>query len=99
MGANVHLWLTSSTEDQFGMDKLILLSFDPAVWPPASLSPVAMDVGQSSKDGLVVDPGWGRVFVSSTGSNLVTVAQDGAALCSTPLAPSGGELVAVVETH
>lgn len=104
VGSSTHVWLTSAEADAApdlaGMDKLIVVSFDSATgWPPATPSPVTMDIGRSSIYGLVVDPTTGKVFVSSTGSNLLTVAQDGTVLCSTPLALSGAELVAVVETH
>jgi len=100
VGTNSHLWLTSAEadggENLAGMDRLILLSFNSADWPPAVAAPVAMAIGESSEDGLVVDPDWGRVFVSSTGSNVVTAAQDNPMLCPTPLNVSAGEQFFVV---
>lgn len=104
VGTGTHLWLTSSEADDgeglAGMDRLILLSFSSAAWPPAVAAPLAMAIGQSSWDGLVVDPDWGRVFVSSTGSNVVTAAQDTPALCAAPLGVSAGEqLFAVTRTY
>ena len=97
VGTDSHLWLTSSEVDEGeDVDHLILLSFNSAGWPPAVAAPVAMAIGQSPWDGLVVDPDWGRVFVSSTGSNVVTAAQDNPMLCATPLDVSGGDQFSAV---
>jgi DNA-binding beta-propeller fold protein YncE len=104
VGTDSHLWLTSSEADDgeglAGMDRLILLSFNSAGWPPAVAAPVAMAVGEASWDGLVVDPEWGRVFVSSSGSNVVTAAQDNSMLCAAPLGVSDGDqFFAVTRTY
>jgi hypothetical protein len=81
------VWLTSISigepEDFWGLDRLMLLSFDS--WPPASPVPMATEVASSPIYGLTLDPGTGLVFVSNANSNLVTVSQDMATLCSTPL--------------
>jgi DNA-binding beta-propeller fold protein YncE len=104
VGTDTHVWLTSSEADDgeglAGMDRLILLSFNSAGWPPAVAAPVAMAVGEASWDGLVVDPDWGRVFVSSSGSNVVTAAQDTPMLCVAPLGGFAGEpFLAVTRTY
>lgn len=88
VGTDTHLWLTSSQGDLWGMDRLILLALPQSAWPPQApfvLRAVAVD--PSPEGGLVFDPNpasW-RVFASSALSNLVTLSQDKAALCETPL--------------
>jgi len=88
VGTDTHLWLTSSQGDLWGMDRLILLALPQSAWPPQSpfvLRAVAVD--PSPEGGLVFDPNpasW-RVFASSAVSNLVTLSQDKATLCETPL--------------
>jgi len=47
--------------------------------------PMATEVASSPIYGLTLDPGTGLVFASNANSNLVTVSQDMATLCSTPL--------------
>ena len=89
---DTHLWLTSiaisEPEDFWGMNRLILLHLPGSNWPPQPPMVLrAVPVEASPQDGLVFDPNpasW-RVFASSTVSDLVTVSQDNATLCSTRL--------------
>jgi DNA-binding beta-propeller fold protein YncE len=106
VGGLTHVWLTSISigepEDFWGLDRLMLLSFDS--WPPASPVPMATEVASSPIYGLTLDPGTGRVFVSNANSNLVTVSQDMATLCSTPLglraaSPDSGAWAVVVPAY
>ena len=82
VGGNLHIWLTGSSGDWRGMDRLILLSGSD--WQHLG-QPRATGVAPSPEDGLVVDPMSWNVFASSAASNLVTVSHDNATLCSTPL--------------
>jgi DNA-binding beta-propeller fold protein YncE len=85
VGGNLHIWLTGSSGDWRGMDRLILLSGSD--WQHLG-QPRAARVAPSPEDGLVVDPISWNVFASSAASNLVTVSHDNATLCSTPLSLS-----------
>ena len=100
---DTHLWLTSSSGDFRGMDRLILLSLPQSDWPPSTpLVLRSTPVSASPEGGLVFDPNsasW-RVFASSAASNLVTVSRDNANLCPEPLAMSqAGEDGYYVVTH
>jgi uncharacterized repeat protein (TIGR01451 family) len=83
IGGTTHLWLTSASNDLFGLDRLIVLALDS--WPPMPPMPMATVVAPSPMYGMTLDPTSGKVFVSNFDSNLVTVSQDMATLCSTPL--------------
>ncbi len=88
-GADTHVWLTSSSNDYLGLDKLFLLHLPGSNWPPSSpMTLRAVSVDPSPEGGLVFDPASWRVFASSANSNLVTVSQDNATLCRAPLATS-----------
>jgi hypothetical protein len=89
IGGSTHLWLTSATEDLFGLDRLMVLALDS--WPPASPGPMATAVASSPLYGLTLDPGTGLVFASNVSSNLVTASQDMTTLCSTPLSLSAAK--------
>jgi hypothetical protein len=93
VGGLTHVWLTSiaisEPEDLWGLDRLMLLSFDS--WPPSSPVPMATAVASSPMYGLTLDPGTGLVFASNVNSNLVTASQDMATLCSTPLSLSAAK--------
>jgi len=80
-GSDTHLWLTSSRNDFWGMDRLILLSGN---WP-AMGQPRAASVAPSPEGGLMFDPASWFVFASSPQSNLVSVSLDSTSLCPTPL--------------
>jgi uncharacterized repeat protein (TIGR01451 family) len=103
VGTDTHLWLTSSSGDLHGLDRLILLSLPQSDWPP--MTPLVLRsvaVAASPEGGLLFDPNpasW-RVFASSAVSDLVTLSQDNANLCPNPLAASGtGEDSYYVVTH
>jgi hypothetical protein len=86
VGADTHLWLTSSQGDMWGMDRLILLALPQSTWPPqAPMQLRAAEVTPSPEGGLVFDPASWRVFASNTVSDLVTLSRDNATLCPDPL--------------
>lgn len=95
IGGGTHLWLTSATEDLFGLDRLMVLALDS--WPPTQSVPMATAVARSPTFGLTLDPASGKVFVSNFDSNRVTVSQDMATLCSTPLSLSASKADAASE--
>jgi YVTN family beta-propeller protein len=80
-GSDVHLWLTSSSGDMWGRDRLLLLSGD---WLTTG-EPLAAAIAPSPEGGLLFDPASRYIFASSTTSNLVTVSQDGVPLCAPSL--------------
>jgi uncharacterized repeat protein (TIGR01451 family) len=86
IGGTTHLWLTSASNDLFGLDRLIVLALDS--WPPMQPVPMATAVAPSPMYGMTLDPVSGKVFVSNFDSNRVTASQDMATLCSTPLSLS-----------
>ena len=86
VGGGTHLWLTSTSNDLFGLDRLMVLALDS--WPPTQPVPMATAVAPSPMYGMTLDPASGKVFVSNFDSNRVTVSQDMATLCSTPLSLS-----------
>jgi uncharacterized repeat protein (TIGR01451 family) len=103
-GSDTHLWLTSSDNDFWGMDRLILLPVPGSNWPPAQsqLQPLAVEVMSSPEGGLVFDPDSWKVFASSAASDLVTVSKDNTNLCTTaPLRLGAGadELFGIVHEY
>jgi hypothetical protein len=79
LGSKGHLWLVTSSEDG-GKDQLLLI---PNGWPTLG-KPVPLPLDSYPLEGLVVETGRDRIWVTSVSSGLVTVAQDGEPAC-----PSG----------
>ena len=98
VGGDLHLWLTSSSDDWHGMDRLILISGGD--WQHLG-QPRATQVMPSPEEGLLVDPVSWNVFVGSAASNLVTASHDGTTICSTPLSasPESEQLFTVVNDY
>ncbi len=94
-GPNTHLWLTSSSTEPRGLDRLIVLSGN---WPSFG-SPVATAVQPSAEGGLLFDPATWNVFASNNDSNLVTFSRDSLNLCPTPLAPASIDLMSVIHEY
>ncbi len=87
-GSDVHLWLTSSSGDMWGRDRLLLLSGD---WLTTG-EPLAAAIAPSPEGGLLFDPASRYIFASNTSSNLVTVSQDSTSLCMSPLSVSANDV-------
>jgi DNA-binding beta-propeller fold protein YncE len=79
MGSQGHLWLVTSSEDG-GQDQLLLI---PNGWPTLG-KPVPMPLDSYPLEGIAIQAGRNRIWVTSVSSGLVTVALDGEPAC-----PSG----------
>jgi len=76
VGPEGHLLLVTSSDDG-ERDQLLLI---PNTWPTLG-EPVALDIASYPQDGIVLDPRTERVWVTSVGSGLVNVIQDGEPVC------------------
>jgi DNA-binding beta-propeller fold protein YncE len=76
VGPEGHLFLTTSSEDG-GQNQFLLI---PNGWPALG-TPVQLDIASYPLDGITFDPDTNQVWVTSVGSNLVNVIQDGLPVC------------------
>jgi DNA-binding beta-propeller fold protein YncE len=95
VGPEGHLLLTTSSEDG-GQDQFLLI---PNGWPTLG-TPVPLDIASYPLEGLALDPTTDRAWVTSVGSGLVSVVQDGLPVCLTPFDVGGGDVfqIEVFET-
>ena len=85
VGTEGHLLLVTSSEDG-GEDQVLLI---PNGWPTLG-TPVPLDVASYPLEGIAFDPTTDRFWVTSVGSGLVSVIQDGLPVCSIPFSYSEG---------
>jgi uncharacterized repeat protein (TIGR01451 family) len=81
IGPEGHLLFVTSSEDG-GRDQVLLI---PNGWPTLG-RPVPLDVASYPLEGIALDPNADRAWVTSVGSGLVSVVQDGERICPSPLA-------------
>ena len=80
LGTSGHVYVTSSTDDPDGVDRLLVFSKG---WPEGFAPPYALDVGTIPREGIAVNLDSGRVYVyvSAGGDDQVAVVWDGVPAC------------------
>jgi DNA-binding beta-propeller fold protein YncE len=81
-----HLWTTTATGDGSQKDQALLI---PKGWVSRFHVPVPRDVGFNPREGIAIDLETNRVYVTSDGSNTLTVLGDSDNTCPTALFLSG----------
>jgi hypothetical protein len=70
LGASAHVYVTSSTDDPDGVDRLLVFSRG---WPEGFARLYALGIGASQREGIAVNLASDRVYVSARGDDQVAV--------------------------